>query len=367
MTNRNSTAKIACNVTLSFAAVLVLGSVAGAQNVEIRGVINGRTGATITVQTQESGNVVVVLSDYTQVEDVAGLFHARKKHMNLTVLELGLQVQVQGSYNGQNQLVANTIEFNGKDLQTATDVEAGVAPVEQQEEVQEQQEEMQEQQAGKQEGQIQQQEQAMAQQQRAIAQQQQEMAQQQQAMAQQQQEISAAQAKIAAEKQAIAAINKRFGELADYNIWDSITVYFGNDKVAVDPQYGRQLLALCQKAQTLTGYVIQVKGYASAVGSAALNEKLSQQRAANVTEFLEQQGQIPLTNILAPGAMGTSKQVAPDCTSEGQAENRRVVVRVLQNKGIAGNRPCDCANRRASNRISDWFSRKLVVTLVMNA
>ncbi len=315
MTNRNSTAKITCSVTLSFAAVLVLGSVAGAQNAEIRGVINGRTGATMAVQTQESGNVVVVLNDYTQVEDVAGLFHARKKHMNLTVLEPGLQVQVQGSYNGQNQLVANTIKFNGKDLQTATDVQAGVAPVEQQEQ-------MQEQQAAKQEGQIQHQEQAMAQ--------------QQQAMAQQQQEMSAAQAKIAAEKQAIVAINKRFGELADYNIWDSVTVYFGNDKVAVDPQYGPQLLALCQKAQTVTGYVIQVKGYASAVGSAALNEKLSQQRAANVTEFLEQQGQIPLTNILAPGAMGTSKQVAPDSTSEGQAENRRVVVRVLQNKGIAG-------------------------------
>ena len=39
---------------------------------------------------------------------------------------------------------------------------------------------------------------------------------------------------------------------------------------------------------------------------------------------------------MAPGAMGTSKQVAPDSAKEGQAENRRVVVRILQNKGIAG-------------------------------
>jgi OOP family OmpA-OmpF porin len=79
-----------------------------------------------------------------------------------------------------------------------------------------------------------------------------------------------------------------------------------------------------------------VKGYASKVGSAALNQKLSTERAENVTNFLEQQGQIPLTNMLAPGAMGTIKQVAPYNTSEGQAENRRVVVRILQNKGIAG-------------------------------
>jgi hypothetical protein len=33
----------------------------------------------------------------------------------------------------------------------------------------------------------------------------------------------------------------------------------------------------------------------------------------------------------------SSKQVAPDTTKEGQAENRRVTVKILQNKGIAGN------------------------------
>jgi outer membrane protein OmpA-like peptidoglycan-associated protein len=34
--------------------------------------------------------------------------------------------------------------------------------------------------------------------------------------------------------------------------------------------------------------------------------------------------------------MGEAHQVGNDQTAEGQAENRRVVVRVLQNKGIAG-------------------------------
>jgi hypothetical protein len=82
--------------------------------------------------------------------------------------------------------------------------------------------------------------------------------------------------------------------------------------------------------------IVQVQGYASAVGSAALNQKLSMERANNVLAYLEQDGKIPLTNILAPGAMGTSDQVAPNATTEGQAENRRVVVRILQNKGIAG-------------------------------
>jgi outer membrane protein OmpA-like peptidoglycan-associated protein len=304
-----STAKVVKLVfvlSLSLAALVLLGGVAAAQSID--GVINGRNGATMTVQSPGVGNTVVVLTDDTQVEDVSGLFHARKKQMGLTALVPGLQVQVQGSYNAQNQLVASTVKFNGKNLQTATDIQAGVTPVEQQEQ-----------------------------------QQQQQLAQQQAKLQQQQAQIQATDAEqakhaqeIAAQQAAIAAVNKRFGELGEYNIWDEVTVLFGNGQVKVDPQYYPKLQALCKKAVTVTGYVIQVKGYASAVGSAALNQQLSQERAANVTDYLDQQCHIPLTNVLAPGAMGTSRQVAPDTTAEGQAENRRVVVRVLQNKGIAG-------------------------------
>jgi OmpA-OmpF porin, OOP family len=106
--------------------------------------------------------------------------------------------------------------------------------------------------------------------------------------------------------------------------------------VALDPKYNLQLLQLAEKAKTITAYTIQVKGYASSVGSKALNQQLSEDRAGSVTQFLLQQGHIPLTRMLAPGAMGESRQVGNDKTAEGQAENRRVVVRVLQNKGIAG-------------------------------
>jgi len=302
MNKKSRSARTAFLMNISLAAFLLVGSIAAAQSAQVQGVINGRSGATMTVQTPDAGNVVVVLTNDTDVRESSGLFHARKKQMGVTALVPGLQVQAKGSYNAQNQLVADSVTFNGNSLKTATDIQAGVTPVEQQEQAQKQQ-------MAKQESQIQKEQEAQA----------------------------AANAKIAANQAAIAAVNKRFGELGDYNIWDEVTVYFGNDKVTVDPQYQPKLLALCKKALTVTGYVIQVKGYASAVGSAALNQKLSQERAANVTEFLEQKGGIPLTNILAPGAMGTSRQVAPDTTTEGQAENRRVVVRILQNKGIAGN------------------------------
>jgi OOP family OmpA-OmpF porin len=275
----------------SFTAIVLFGGLALGQGTEVQGVIDGRSGATMTVKSPAAGsNVVVLLTDSTQVEEVEGGLHLRKKQMGMTALVPGLPVRVEGSYNSQNQLVADDVKFKGSDLKTAEDIQAGVAPVQQQAQVQQQQ-----------------------------------LAQQEATLQQQQQETAAAQAKIDANKAAIAEANKRFGELGDYNILGEVTVLFANGKTAVDPE----------KAKTVDAYVIQVKGYASSVGSAALNQRLSTERADNVTDFLEQNG-IPLTNMLAPGAMSTSKQIAPDTTVEGQAENRRVVVRILQNKGIAG-------------------------------
>jgi OOP family OmpA-OmpF porin len=298
--------RITASIGLAFAAFLFLCGVAAAQNDKVNGVINGRNGATMTVQTQNAGNVTVVLTDSTQVDEPEGVF--RKKHLSMAALVPGLSVQVQGSYNVQNQMVADKVTFHGSDLKTAQDIQAGLAPTEQQ--VQQSQQQIQAQQ---------------------------HLLQQQQAqLTAEQQESAAHAAEIAANQAKIAAANKRFGELGDYNILGEVTVLFGNDMVAVDDQYKPQLLKLAQQAKGITAYIIQVKGYASKVGSAALNQKLSSERAENVTNFLEQQGQVPLTNMLAPGAMGTSTQVAADTSAEGQAENRRVVVRILQNKGISG-------------------------------
>jgi len=300
--------RIAFVAVVSLTTLLFCG-IAIAQSVQVQGVIDSRSGATMTVKSPDSGNVVVLLTDSTDVQEVEGGLHMRKKQMGLTALVPGLSVQVKGSNNAQNQLVADSVRFKGSDLKTAQDIQAGVNPAEQQLQAQAQQ----------------------------LQQTEQQMQQQQAALQQQQAQLTAEQQKIAANKAAIAAANKRFGELGEYNILGEVTVLFANGKVAIEAQYKPQLVQLAQKAKTVDAYVIQVKGYASAVGSAALNQKLSTERANNVTDFLEQQGGIPLTNILAPGAMGTSRQIAPDTTAEGQADNRRVVVRILQNKGIAGN------------------------------
>ncbi len=290
------------------ALMIILAGSATMQGQSVQGVINGRSGATMTLQTADTPKLVVLLTPTTEVDEVQGVFKGRKKQMAMTCLIPGLPVQVQGTTNDQGQLVADSIKFKGNDLKAAMDAQAGLQPT------------VEAQQADQQK----------------IAASEQELAAQKAALAAQQAQLSAEDQKIAANKAAIAAANKRFGELGEYNIMNEVTVLFGNGKVTLEPQYKPQLLKLAEQAQTITGYVIQVKGYASAVGSAALNQKLSVERANAVSQFLEQDANIPLTNMLAPGAMGTADQVGPDTTKEGQAENRRVVVMVLQNKGIAG-------------------------------
>jgi flagellar motor protein MotB len=49
-----------------------------------------------------------------------------------------------------------------------------------------------------------------------------------------------------------------------------------------------------------------------------------------------QQGGVPVRHIVAPGAMGEYGPAASNETSTGRAENRRVEIKILVNKGLVG-------------------------------
>ena len=286
--------RMACIAVLSIFSLVFVGETFAAQTVKVEGLIKGRSGDRMILKTSQAPNLVVILTDETDVAQVQGVLKARRKDMSMAALIPGLAVKVEGTYNDEQQLVAKTVRFKGSDLQEAQAIQAGMH-----------------------ETQVQTQENKA------------ELEAQNKAL--QQHEAS-----IEANKASIEANVARFGQLNDYYIMDEVTVYFGNGKIDVDPKYDSQLNALAQKAKNINGYMIEVKGYASATGSVALNQKLSEDRAQNVASILLQQAKVPLTRMLAPGAMGESEQVGNEKTEEGQAQNRRVVVRVLQNKAIAG-------------------------------
>ena len=90
-------------------------------------------------------------------------------------------------------------------------------------------------------------------------------------------------------------------------------------------------------AVNLSGYIIQVKGFADSTGNAQMNQNLSMDRAQNVIAYLLQSCNVPVRHIVAPGAMGEAAPTASNETAAGRAENRRVEVKVLLNKGMSSN------------------------------
>jgi len=305
--NRFTLRNARCIATLALISTLVPLTLAAQETVKVEGLIKGRSGDLVILQTRDNPDLIVALTEGTDVGQVQGVLKARNKKMSMAALIPGLAIKVEGNYH-DNRLIAQTVRFKGNDLEQAQAIDAGMHETKLQ--AQQSQEELEKQKA--------------------------ELAAQKQALQQQEARVAANKAAIAANKAAIDAAVARFGQLDDYYIMDEVTVYFGNGKVKVDPKYPPQLMALVEKAKTINGYMIEVKGYASSTGSAASNQKLSEDRANNVTNILLQQGKVSLTRMLAPGAMGESEQVGNEKTQEGQAENRRVVVRVLQNKAIAG-------------------------------
>ena len=108
---------------------LLIGLAYGASNGEktkVQGVIATRTGETLVVST-DSGNVTVVLTDDTKVQQPKGL-GMRHKQMSATVLIPGLRISVDGVGDAQSRVTAKTIDFTADDLETAEAIQAGLTP-----------------------------------------------------------------------------------------------------------------------------------------------------------------------------------------------------------------------------------------------
>lgn len=109
---------------------------------------------------------------------------------------------------------------------------------------------------------------------------------------------------------------------------DSVKFSFDGDKVPA--QAGTILDDLASKVKGLDKTVyLEIEGHTDNIGSDEYNEKLGELRAEAVRNYLAEKGGIPLhaMNIIS---FGESKPVAGNSTAEGRAQNRRVVVRVLE-------------------------------------
>src|SRR5437868_11358441 len=303
-------------IVASLMALFFLASVFafGRDKAEVKGMIITRTGETLIVKSGGQ-NVTVVLTDDTTTKDNRGLFGLEKQHMSNVVLIPGLKVDVDGKSDDQGRVVAKTITVDGDDLETSEMIQSGLTPTAEQ---------------------VATNVQHIAANRQNISANKVQLAAQKESIDTNQQNISANKQQIESNIKDIKENTNRFTALSEYDVKGETTVKFKVSSSRISPQDQEALKNLAQTATGLTGYIVEVMGYADATGTAEMNTKLSEDRAKAVVTFLMQQGNVPVRHIVAPGAMGEYGSAAPNETKAGRAENRRVEVKVLVNKGIAG-------------------------------
>ena len=133
---------------------------------------------------------------------------------------------------------------------------------------------------------------------------------------------------------AISMVNQRVSDLSDYKTVAEAGIYFASDSSALDDAAKADLDTLAAILGQTPNYMIEVAGYASSTGGAQLNQKLSEQRASQVVNYLRQKGNVPMRRFLLPAGYGASHPAAENTDPQGRALNRRVDVKVIVNKGI---------------------------------
>jgi OOP family OmpA-OmpF porin len=260
-------------------------SVPSGAKMKFRGVVIRRDADTFTVRDRSRVDYQVLLTDDTSIKTYGGFFRSGKRYAVTDVMP-GLILEVEGRGDDQGQLVADKIRFNESDMRAAITTDARVMPIEEN----------------------------------------------QKQMAGQMDELYAVAAEARAES---AQANERISALDDYDAQEVVTVNFRINSAVLSPEAKEKLDALATAALNTRGYIIEVAGHTDSTGGDAKNFRLSQQRADAVVQYLAVQHKIPLRRFITPMGYGKTDAVADNVSAAGRAQNRRVEVKVLINRGMS--------------------------------
>lgn len=261
-------------------------AVAAGQKAKVKGSIVRREAETFSIRDDQDIETVVLLTERTSVRSKGGFLRSGK-NFGVTSLLRGLPVEVEGVGNQEGQLVADKVRFDNSDLKVAKLVEKRVGPVEQENE----------------------------------------------RLAGQVGEVGEVSKMAKAEA---GRAHERISALDDYVVQDSANVFFKVNGAVISPEDRQALDDLAQRAMKTKGYVIEISGHADASGNAQRNRALSQQRADAVVRYLQENHDIPLRRMITPFGYGQMRPAAENNTPEGRRQNRRVEVKILVSRGMAG-------------------------------
>lgn len=261
-----------------------LRSIPSGAKMKFKGVVIGRDADTFTIRDRNRTDYQVLITDNTSIKTYGGFLRSGKKYPVTDILR-GLIVEVEGRGDPQGQLVADKIRFNESDMRAAITSDTRVTPVEEN----------------------------------------------QQRIAGQMDELYA----IAAEaRQEVAAVNERVSSLDDYDVQENVAVTFKVNSAVLSPEAKRQLDDFATKVANAKAFMIEVSGHTDSTGGETKNFRLSRERAEAVVQYLAVNHKIPLRRFVTPMGYGKTEAVADNSTSAGRAQNRRVQVKMLLNRGL---------------------------------
>ncbi|HJZ83214.1 MAG TPA: OmpA family protein [Pyrinomonadaceae bacterium] len=286
---------------------------------KIQGVVSSRNGDRFKVRAVDGAETTVLLQQGTDVTSHG----MRKKQYSMTYIMRGLRLQAQGRGDAEGNLVADWVRFDEQDLRSAQALEQtdklaadNALRLERAEEAARQAAE----EAKRMQGQIAEN--------TALANEAREKA-------------EAAQKTADAAFKDAALANNRINGLDEYETIKLISVLFKVNSAVLDPT-ARQTIdeaaewAKGEKAKgNANGWLVQVVGFADTTGKTAKNRALSEKRANAVIQYLVLKHGMDLRRLVQPFGYGENNPVANNKTAEGRAKNRRVEIKILQNKGIA--------------------------------
>ena len=292
-------------------------TVTSGQKMKLKGVVTRRDADTFTVRDMNGVDTVVRLSDRTSVKTKGGFMRGGSNYAQTSILR-GLNVEVEGRGNGTGELDAEKIRFNESDMRVARAVESRAAPLEERASDTENKLTQVEANAQRLSGQLEEL-QAVSNAARGGA--------------------KAAQQTADAAVAGVNATNERISALDDYAPQQTAAVNFKTGSAVLSPESKTTLDDIASKALNAKGYVLEVSGFADSRGSVNLNRALSQRRADAVIRYLVENHNIPLRRIVTPYGYGEMNPVAQNETKEGRAQNRRVEIKLLVNKGLTSPAP----------------------------
>jgi OmpA-OmpF porin, OOP family len=292
-------------------------SVTSGEKMKIKGVVTRRDADTFTVRDLNGVDTVVRLDDRTSVKSNGGFMRSGNNFAQTNILR-GLNLEVEGRGNGSGELVAEKIRFKEQDLRVARAVESRAAPLEDRASTTETKLSQVEANAQRLSGQLDELA-AVSNAARGGA--------------------KAAQDTADSAVAGVNATNERISALDDYEPQSVAAVNFRTGSAILSPDSKTKLDDIATKALNAKGYVLEVSGYADTTGTVERNRILSQRRADAVIRYLVENHNIPLRRIVTPYGYGESHPVAENDSKEGRAQNRRVEIKLLVNKGLTAPTP----------------------------